>query len=181
MQAIDSIVFIVGADQELCRSLQHAASAGGYANVALFHVGGGDHPMAAVTDAELWRAIESAIDQPVEQRARLQQRATLRQRWNQLTVRERQVFQLVVSGCLNKQVGAELGISEITVKVHRGHVMTKMLASSFADLVRMATLLDIPLVGGRHAARNSPSEAFGSRAAPCGNQPVAASETCAAL
>ena len=63
---------------------------------------------------------------------------TLRERYGALTQRERQVMALVVSGLLNKQVGGELGISEITVKAHRGQVMQKMKASSLPDLVRMA-------------------------------------------
>lgn len=65
----------------------------------------------------------------------------LRNRYSSLTPRERQVLVLVTSGLLNKQVGAELGISEITVKAHRGQVMQKMKANSLADLVRMATQL----------------------------------------
>jgi FixJ family two-component response regulator len=65
----------------------------------------------------------------------------LRKRYASLTCRERQVMALVVSGLLNKQVGGELGISEITVKAHRGQVMRKMQAQSLADLVKMAARL----------------------------------------
>jgi FixJ family two-component response regulator len=67
----------------------------------------------------------------------------LRTRYASLTPRERQVMALVVSGLLNKQVGGELGISEITVKAHRGQVMQKMKANSLADLVRMAAELEL--------------------------------------
>jgi FixJ family two-component response regulator len=65
----------------------------------------------------------------------------LRHRYASLSHRERQVMALVVSGLLNKEVGAELDISEITVKAHRGQVMRKMKAESFADLIRMAARL----------------------------------------
>ena len=67
----------------------------------------------------------------------------LRERYELLTPRERQVMALVVAGLLNKQVGGELGISEITVKAHRGQVMQKMKANSVADLVKMAERLQI--------------------------------------
>ena len=72
----------------------------------------------------------------------------LRRDYESLSPRERQVMTHVVSGRLNKQVGSELGISEVTVKAHRGQVMRKMNAASLADLVRMAAALDLP---PRHA------------------------------
>ena len=69
----------------------------------------------------------------------------LRTRYASLTPRERNVMALVVSGLLNKQVGGELGISEVTVKAHRGQVMRKMKADSLPALVTMAARLDVPL------------------------------------
>jgi FixJ family two-component response regulator len=95
----------------------------------------------------------SAIDGAMERsRALLAQQADLqllRNRYESLTAREREVLALVVRGQLNKQVGFELGISEITVKIHRGQVMRKMAASSFAELVNMAARLDLPTGGKR--------------------------------
>jgi len=69
---------------------------------------------------------------------------SLRESYASLSRREREVMALLVSGLLNKQVGGELGISEITVKGHRGRVMRKMKADSLAALVRMAARLDLP-------------------------------------
>jgi FixJ family two-component response regulator len=106
-----------------------------------------------VGEKDLVPAIRAAIDRDRNQRSARAERAELGRRLAALTPREREVMQFVVSSFLNKQSAAELGISEITLQIHRGKIMRKMQADSLADLVRIAEKLQIPVI------HSSPSEA----------------------
>jgi FixJ family two-component response regulator len=97
--------------------------------------------MKPFADNVLLDAIRGALAHSRAILARSAERQSLRDRYGSLSRREREVMALVVAGHMNKQVGAELGISEVTVKAHRGRVMEKMRAGSFADLVRMSATL----------------------------------------
>ena len=104
-------------------------------------------------DQELLDAIHAAIERDRARRREAAHLAALRARYEELTEREREVMKLVVTGRANKQIAAELGLSEVTVKVHRGQVMRKMAAKSVAELVRMADRL-----GGQDAFPGSDAQ-----------------------
>jgi FixJ family two-component response regulator len=123
----------------------------------VFITGHGDIPMSVramkagavefltkpFVDQDLLDGIRVAIDRDRAARHEDAELRELRECYASLTPRERQVMELVISGRLNKQAAAELGISEITIKVHRGRVMTKMRATSLPDLVHRAARLKL--------------------------------------
>jgi FixJ family two-component response regulator len=123
----------------------------------IFITGHGDIPMSVramkagavefltkpFREQELLDSIQECIERDRAAREERSRMAELRARYDSLSSREREVMALVVRGLLNKQIAGELGISEITIKVHRGQVMQKMQADSLADLVRMAERLGI--------------------------------------
>ncbi|AHG49142.1 chemotaxis protein CheY (plasmid) [Rhizobium leguminosarum bv. trifolii CB782] len=94
-------------------------------------------------EQELLDAAYAGIERDCARRQEVALIAELRSRYDSLTPREREIMNLVVAGSVNKQIAAQIGLSEVTVKVHRGHVMQKMQARSLVDLVRMADSLGL--------------------------------------
>ena len=123
----------------------------------IFMTGHGDIPMTVKAmkagavdfltkpfrDQDMLDAVAIAIERDRERRKDEKIVAELRAVFETLTARERDVLALVASGLMNKQIAAEIGLAEITVKIHRGHIMRKMGAKSLADLVRMAEMLGV--------------------------------------
>ena len=138
--------------------LQRELAAHGIKLPIIFITGYGDIPMSVramkagatefltkpFRDQDLLDAIQQALERSRAAIQHSRETAELRKRFDALTSREREVMSLVVAGWLNKQIGFELKISEITVKIHRGRVMNKMGAQSLAELVRMTERLEIP-------------------------------------
>lgn len=146
--------------------LQQALAASGCARSIIFVTGHGDVPMSVramkagaidfltkpIDATQLLAAVRAAIDKDAQARRAREESAALQRRLATLTQREREVFEHVVTGQLNKQIAADLGTVEKTIKVHRGRMMAKLDVASLADLVRLAERAGIGLKTGRATA-----------------------------
>ncbi|MEJ2547024.1 MAG: response regulator [Gemmatimonadota bacterium] len=132
------------AESDRVRPILFLTGAGGVPeSVAAMKAGAADFLEKPADPDRLVAAVRSAVAVDAERRRESEQLARIQRRLDTLTRRERQVFERVVVGRLNKQIARELGVSEKTVKVHRGRVMEKMEAASLADLARLAERLGI--------------------------------------
>jgi FixJ family two-component response regulator len=136
---------------------QERMSRSGLALPIILMTGYGDIPMSVrgmkagavdflpkpFSDEAMLTAVASALDRDRASRAGREEAARMAENYQRLSPREREVMGLVVAGLMNKQVAGQLGLSEVTVKIHRASVMRKMTAQSLADLVRMAELLGV--------------------------------------
>jgi FixJ family two-component response regulator len=116
-----------------------------HSSVRAIKDGAVDFLLKPFSEKDLMSAIDAAVARDRQARLQRAESAQLQQRYSSLTPREREVLPLIVSGLLNKQAAEELGISEVTLQIHRSRIMQKMEAASFADLVRMAGRLNIAL------------------------------------
>ena len=143
--------------------LQQRLTRSGVLVPIVFLTGHGDIPMSVqaikagavdfltkpVDDTDLLRAVRAALHRAAEQRDLTSETALLRQRYNSLTPRESEVMAHVVAGRLNKQIAADLGTGEHTIKIHRARAMQKMGVESLADLVRAAERLGLGKIEGK--------------------------------
>jgi len=130
-----------------------------HSSVRAMKAGAIDFLTKPYAEVDLLNAINAALSRDREVRRERDERSALEGRLASLTPREREVMAFVASGLLNKQAAAWLGISEVTLQIHRGRVMKKMKAASLADLVRMADALGLPI----HLADTRPDTQLAAR------------------